>query len=91
MKNYWMAATVALVLTTGNALSQSATPERTRATDGPAGSIESAHAGIVVDGSGAVTGTTDTFKKSQSYTSEDGQLSAQTHIRTTGPTTSIDK
>jgi hypothetical protein len=91
MKNYWIAATVALAMTAGGALAQTNAPEPTRATNGPAGSVESAHAGIVVDSSGAATGTSDTFKKTQSYTNDNGQLSAHTHIQTTGPTISIER
>jgi hypothetical protein len=87
MKNYWMASAVAIGLTTGAALAQTNAPEPTRSTNGSAGTVEAAHAGIVVDPTGTATGTSDTFKKTQSYTSGNGQLRAETKIRTTGPTT----
>jgi hypothetical protein len=92
MTNYWLASTVAIGLMTGPALAQTNAPEPTRSTNGPAGTVETAHAGIAVDNTGAVTGTSDTFKKTQSYTNDNGQLRAETKIRTTGPTTTtIDK
>jgi hypothetical protein len=91
MKVLW-AATIALIgLMSGSALAQTTAPEPTRVANGPAGTVEQAHAGIVVDSTGAATGTSDTFKKTQSYTSGDGQLSARTKIQTTGPTTTIEK
>ena len=93
MKKFWMVAVVALGLVPsvpriGVAVAQTAAPEPTRATNGPAGTVERAHAGIAVDGSRAATRTSDTFKKTQTYTNGDGQLSAKTHIQTTGPVTS---
>jgi hypothetical protein len=91
MKYYWMASAVAIGLMTGGARAQTDAPEPTRATNGPAGTVERAHAGIVVDNTGTATGTSDTFKKTQSYTSGDGQLSAKTNIQTTGPATTIEK
>jgi hypothetical protein len=91
MKKYWIASAVAIGLMTGAALAQIGAPEPTRATNGPAGTVERAHSGIVADSTGAATGTSDTFKKTQSYTSGDGQLSARTNIRTTGPTTTTEK
>jgi hypothetical protein len=87
MTNYWLASAVALGLTTGAALAQTNAPELTRSTNGPAGTVEAAHAAIVVDNTGTATGTSDTFKKTPSYTSGNGQLSAKTKIQTTGPTT----
>jgi hypothetical protein len=87
MTNYWLASAVAVGLMTGSALAQTQAPEPTRSTNGPAGTVETAHAGIAVDNTGAATGTSGTFKKTQSYTSGNGQLSAETKIQTTGPTT----
>lgn len=91
MKYYCLAGAVAIGSMTGAALAQTTAPQPTRATNGPAGTVERAHAGIVVDSTGAAKGTSDTFKKTQSYTSGDGQLSARTKIQTTGPTTTIEK
>ena len=88
MKAYWI---VALALMTGTAVAQSAAPEPTRATNGPAGTVERAHAAIAVDSNGNATGTSDTFRKTQSYSSGDGELSARTRIQTTGPATTIGK
>jgi hypothetical protein len=71
----------------GGALAQTAAPEPNRLTNGPAGSVDASHAGIVVAPSGTATSTTETFKKTQSYTSGNGLLTAKTHIETTGPVT----
>jgi hypothetical protein len=91
MKNYWVTSTLALVMMTGGAPAQTAAPEATRSTNGPAGTVETAHTGVVVDGTGAATGSSDTFKKTQSYSSGDGQLSARTSITTTGTPASATK
>jgi hypothetical protein len=91
MNTYWMASAVAFGLLTTCAFAQTAAPEPNRSTNGPAGTVETAHTGIAVDPSGAATGTSDTFKKTQSYTSGDGQLSAKTNIHPTGPATPIEK
>ena len=87
MKTYWLAGAIAVALTTGSAFAQGNAPEANRSTNGPAGSVEAAHAGVVVDGTGTATGTAETFKKTQSYTNDEGLLSAKTHIETTGPVT----
>ncbi len=86
MRNYRVASAVALLLMTGGALAQTPAPQPNRVTNGPAGTVETAHAGITVDGAGQATGESDTFKKTQTYTSGDGQLSAKTKMQTTGPT-----
>jgi hypothetical protein len=90
MKKYWIPYAFAFSAIAGFAVAQTG-PEPTRATNGPAGTVERAHTGIVVDGAGVATGTSDTFKKTQTYTSGDGQLSAKTKIETTGPVTSTGK
>jgi hypothetical protein len=91
MKNYWMASVITFGLMMGTALAQTNAPKPTRSTNGPAGTVETAHAGVVVDNAGVTTGTSDTFKKTQSYTSGDGLLTAKTKIQTTGPTTTTEK
>jgi hypothetical protein len=92
MKRFWLPAAMIVASMTGGALAQSNAPEPTRATNGPAGSVEAARAGIAVDSNGAATGMSETFKKSQSYTDGNGLLTARTHIETTGPvTTTITK
>jgi hypothetical protein len=88
MQNYWAASVILIGIMGGSAFARTPAPEPTRAANGPAGMVEQAHSGIIVDGTGAVTGT---FKKSQSYTSGDGQLSARTKIQTTGPATTTEK
>jgi hypothetical protein len=89
MTRYWSAGIVLPFLLTAGALAQVTAPEPNRAADGPAGSVEAAHAGIVVAPSGVATGTTETFKKSQSYGNENGELTAKTRIETTGPVTTV--
>jgi len=91
MKNYWAASVVLIGMMSEGAFAQTTAPEPTRAANGPAGTVERAHTGIAVDSTGAAAGTRDTFKKTQSYTSGDGQLSAKTTIQTTGPTTTTEK
>jgi hypothetical protein len=91
MKNYWMAGAAALAMTTCGAVAQTNAPEPTMATNGPAGTVERAHAGTAVNGAGVATGESDTFKKTQSYGSGDGELSAHTKIQATGPATPSEK
>ena len=59
----------------------------TMSTTGPAGTYDMTKTRRTIDSTGAETDTTETFSKSQTYTSGDGELSARSHIRTTGPTT----
>jgi hypothetical protein len=84
MMKHWVASAIAVVLSAGGAIAQTAAPEPTRATNGPAGTVETTHTGIAVDGTGAAAASRDTFKKSQSYSNDNGQLSAKTRIQTTG-------
>jgi hypothetical protein len=83
----------AITLSAGVALGQGAhvdatnSPSQNQSTNGPAGTYDmsTTHTALVPDGT--KTDTTQSFDKSQSYTSGNGVLSAHTHIDTTGPTT----
>jgi hypothetical protein len=81
MTQLWAATEVAVGLMAGLALARTAAPEPTRAANGPAGTVERAHSGSVVDSTGSAIGAGDTFKKTQSYTNETGRLSAKTISR----------
>jgi len=56
-----------------------------RSTNGPAGTAVQTQTTKTVVAPGTEVDTSQSFKKNQSYTSGSGQLSAQTHIQTTGP------
>lgn len=93
MTGYWFAGAAAFAMMTSGALAQSAlfdatnSTQPTMSTTGPAGTYDRTKTRRTIDSTGAETDTTETFSKSQTYTSGDGELSAKSHIRTTGPTT----
>ncbi len=83
----------AISLFAGVALAQQAavdattTPSQNQSTNGPAGTYGMTTTQTTVAPNGGQTDTTQSFDKSQSYTSGNGALTAHTHIETTGPTT----
>ena len=83
----------AITLSAGVALGQGAhvdatnSPSQNQSTNGPAGTYDMSTTRSAIAPDGAKTETTQSFDKSQSYTSGNGVLSAHTHIDTTGPTT----
>jgi hypothetical protein len=86
MKELFTALTL-LALCSGAAFAQTApdaaTPaEPTRTTAGPSTSVTKTQQSI--DDRGVKTNSTETYDKSQSFTSGNGVLSAKTHTKTTG-------
>ena len=92
---WFQSATVfaAITLAPGAALAQGAavdaqnSPSQNQSTSGPAGTYDMTTRQTTVAPNGERTDTTQSFDKTQSYTSGNGVLSAHTHIETTGPTT----
>ena len=88
-----MASVTALALMASSAIAQSPSFDATNSTQpngstsGPAGTYDSSKTQKTIDTKGVETDTTDTFDKSQTYTSSGGALSAKTTIRSTGTTT----
>jgi hypothetical protein len=62
-------------------------PSQNQSTNGPAGTYDATTTRAVVAPNGAQTDTTESFDKTQSYTSGNGALTAHTHIDTAGPAT----
>jgi hypothetical protein len=93
MTSHWFAGATALALMTGSALAQSPaldatnSTEPTMSTTGPAETYDMTKTRRTMDARGVETDTTETFDKSQTYSSGDGQLSAKTSVKTTGSTT----
>ncbi len=95
IRTWLQSATVcaAIALAAGVALGQGAaidatnSPSQNRSTNGPAGTYDKTTTQSTVAPNGGQTDTTQSFDKSQSYTSGNGALTAHTHIETTGPTT----
>ncbi len=93
MIGYWFAGAAVFAMVTSSSLAQSVlfdatnSTQPTMSTTGPAGTYDMTKTRRTIDSTGAETDTTETFSKSQTYTSGDGELSARSHIRTTGPTT----
>ena len=83
----------AIALSAGGALAQGAavdatnSPSQNQSTNGPAGTYDMTTTQTTVAPNGGQTDSTQSFDKSQSYTSGNGALTAHTHIETTGPTT----
>ena len=80
----------AISLSAGVALAQGApvdatnSPSQNRSTNGPAGTYDMTTTVTTVAPDGGQTDTTQSFDKSQSYTSGNGALTAHTHIETPG-------
>jgi hypothetical protein len=95
MTGYWFAGAAAFMMMTSGVLAQSVlfdatnSTQPTMSTAGPAGTYDMTKTRRTIDSTGAETDTTESFSKSQTYSSGDGELSAKSHIRTTGPTTTI--
>ena len=93
MTRYWLAGAAALVLTTSVAVAQTPpfdaanAPQPNMSTNGPAGTYDVKKVRRTVDSDGNTTDTTQTFDKSQTYSSGNGALRAHTIIRSSGPTT----
>jgi hypothetical protein len=93
MIRYWFAGAAALVLSSGLAAAQSApfdasnSTQPNMSTNGPAGTYSSQKVQQSVDGNGQISKTTQSFSKSQTYSSGNGALTAHTIIHTSGPTT----
>lgn len=92
MTSYLLAGATAFTLMASAALAQSPPLDATNSTQpnastsGPAGTYDMSRTQKSIDGNGVETDKTDTFNKSQSYTSGNGELSAKTSIKTTGST-----
>lgn len=92
MSDVWFAGVTAFAMMTGAAFAQSPdfnatnSTQPTMSTNGPAGTYDRTKTEQTIDGNGTATHTSESFDKSQTYTSQDGDLSARTHISTTGPT-----
>ena len=65
-------------------------PSQNQSTNGPAGTYDKTTTRTTTAPNGAQTDTTESFDKTQSYTSGNGALTAHTHIETTGPATTTD-
>ncbi len=95
MTGYWLAGAAAFAMMTGAALAQSAnfgatnSPQPTMSTNGPAGTYSATKTQRTIDGNGVETDKTESFDKSQTYTSGNGELSAKTGITTSGSTTTV--
>ncbi len=93
MSPYWLAAAAAFALSANIAAAQSVpfdatnSAQPTMSTNGPAGTIVVKKVQTTRDAGGQDTVTTESFAKSQSYSSGDGALKAHTIIHTTGPVT----
>ena len=59
MKACWLVSVLTLSLVADAAFAQTSGPEPARATNGRLGAVEHTHSGIVVDSSGAGTGSSD--------------------------------
>ncbi len=99
MNSYWLVSTTLLTMMTASvassALAQSFPGTATDkvqpnlSTNGPAGTYSRTQTHKTLDSAGTVRKTTSTFKKSQSYTNGNHQLSAKTVIKSTGPATTV--
>ena len=95
MTRYWLASVTAFAMMMSGAVAQSPSFDATNSTqpnmstNGPAGTYDTITTRRTIDSSGAISNTTESFDKSQTYTSGDGALSAKTSIQTTGPATTI--
>jgi hypothetical protein len=93
MTRYWLASAAALALMTTGAFAQSPSFDATNSTqptlstNGPAGTYDATKTEKAIDARGVETDKTQTFDKSQTYTSGNGELSAKTSIGTTSTTT----
>jgi hypothetical protein len=96
MSRTWLKSALALtaiMLSAGAAAAQSPhvdatnSPSQNQSTNGPAGTYDMSTTQTTLAPNGVKSETTQSFDKSQSYTSGDGALSAHTHIDTAGPTT----
>jgi hypothetical protein len=93
MSRYWLIVAAAFAVSANIAAAQSVpfdatnSAQPTMSTNGPAGTIVVKKTETTRDASGQDTVTSQSFAKSQSYSSGDGALTAHTVIRTTGPVT----
>jgi hypothetical protein len=90
MTGYWLASATALAMLTTAAVAQSPDAARSAqpafSTNGAAGTYDSTTTTRSNDAMGVQTDKTETFEKSQTYTSGNGELRAGTSIRS-GTTT----
>lgn len=95
MTSYLLAGVTAFGMMTTAAIAQSPpfdttnSTQPTMSTNGPAGTYDMTRTQRTIDTGGNQSDTTETFRKSQSYSDGDGALSAKTSISTTGSTTTI--
>jgi hypothetical protein len=96
MIRHWLKNAIvfaAVTLSANGALAQSPavdatnSPSQNQSTNGPAGTYDRTTTRATIAPDGAQTDTSESFDKTQSYTSGNGALTAHTHIETTGPAT----
>jgi hypothetical protein len=93
MVRYWLAGAAALALMTNFAAAQSSSSETTIITKpaipAPVESYSESRSQKTLDSNGVETTKTEHLDKSQSISGGDGSLNAETHIRTSGETTTV--
>lgn len=95
MVRYWLGGAAALALTMNFASAQTMSSQTTVVTQpavpaaAPTQSYSETHSERVIDSNGVETNKTEHLEKSQSITSGNGALSAQTHVETGGATTVV--
>jgi|HubBroStandDraft_1064217.scaffolds.fasta_scaffold650136_1 hypothetical protein len=95
MTRFLLASAAAFALVAGVASAQSPPFDATNSTQpnvstsGPAGTYDMSKTQKTIDGRGGETDKTETFDKSQTYSSGDGELSAKTSIKRTDSTMTI--
>jgi hypothetical protein len=95
MTRYRLASALVLATMLNGALAQTipapapTAPQQNLSTNGPSGTYARTKTVKTLDAAGTVRSTTQSFDKSQSYTDGNGQLSAKTSIKSTGPATTV--
>jgi hypothetical protein len=96
MARYWLAGAAALALMTNFASAQTSSSSETTIVTKPAmpapapvESYSESRSQKTLDSNGVETTKTEHLDKSQSITGGDGSLNAETHIRTSGQTTTV--
>ena len=95
MSRYWIIAAAVFAVSADIAAAQSVpfdatnSAQPTMSTNGPAGTIVVKKVKTTRDAGGQDTQTTESFAKTQSYSSGGGALTAHTVIHTSGPVTTM--